>query len=151
MEKLKIEIPNIIVCLAFTVVVSTICNIVGYDFNIGESLPGMIILATICLLGYGLSFIIPSKKISSVLWISILAIFLASPISPIADSIIKYVSNININAITTPILAYAGIVIGKDWGAFKEVGVKGIIVSIFVIVGTFLISSLMGDFFMKIF
>lgn len=151
MEKIKTEMPNIFIALAFTVVVSTICNMVGYEFNIMESLPGMIILAVLCIAGYALSFIVPVKKISSVLWISILAILLASPISPVSEPVIKYVGNINLNAITTPILGYAGIIIGKDWGAFKEVGVKGIIVSIFVIVGTFLISSLMGDFFMGIF
>lgn len=151
MERIKTEMPNIFLALIFTVIVSTICNIVGYELNIIESLPGMLILAAICIGGYCLSFIVPIKKISSVLWISILAILLASPISPISDVIVKYVGNINLNAITTPILAYAGIIIGKDWGAFKKVGFKGIIVSIFVIIGTFLISSLLGDFFMAIF
>ena len=76
---------------------------------------------------------------------------LASPISPVSDFVIKSVEGVNINAIITPILAYAGVIIGKDWGAFKSVGIKGIIVAIFVIVGTFLISSLLGDFFMGIF
>lgn len=151
MEKLKTEMPNIFIALAFTVVVSTLCNMVGYEFNIRQSLPGMLILAALCIGGYALSFIVPIEKISSVLWISILAILVASPISPVSEPVIEYVGNINLNAITTPILGYAGIIIGKDWGAFKEVGVKGIIVSMFVIVGTFLISSLMGDFFMGIF
>lgn len=114
--------------LAIAAVISTICNMIGYKTSFMESLPGMLIL-----------------------WISLIGSLLASPISPVSAVIIKYTSVISLNAITTPILAYAGIIIGKDWGAFKEVGLKGIIVSIFVIVGTFLISSLMGDFFMGIF
>lgn len=85
------------------------------------------------------------------LWITIIAILISIPISPISDFVITSVDNLNINAIITPILAYAGVIIGKDWGAFKSVGVKGVIVSIFVIIGTFLISALLGDFFMGIF
>lgn len=151
MKMLKENLPNLILAMIFTIVVSTACNVVGYDFKISESIPGMLILAVICIIGYILSYIVPIKKISSVLWISILAILIASPISPISETVIHHVNNISLNAVVTPILGYAGVIIGKDWGAFKKVGIKGIIVSIFVIVGTFLISSLMGDFFMKIF
>ncbi|WBW50515.1 hypothetical protein O6R05_02930 [Peptoniphilus equinus] len=151
MEKLKTQMPNIVVALLFTIVLSVACNMVGYDYGLVESLPGMIILALICLVGYLLSFVVPVKKISAVLWISVVAILVASPISPVSEQIIFHVNNISLNAVVTPILAYAGVIIGKDWGAFKQVGVRGIIVSIFVIVGTFLISGLMGDFFMNIF
>ena len=151
MEKLKTQIPNIIIALVLTIIMTCACNIIGYDFSLEESLPGLLILATICILGYTLSFLVPLEKISAVLWISIIAILVASPISPFSENVVFYVNNINLNAIITPILANAGVIIGKDWGAFQKVGLKGIIVSIFVIIGTFLISSLMGDFFMKLF
>ena len=150
MQKFKTDMPALVVSLLFTIISSTICNILGEE-TLGGSLAGMIILTLITLVGYFLSYVVPAKKISAVLWISIIAIFIASPISPISDFVVKSVDNISINAIITPILAYAGIIIGKDWGAFKKVGARGIIVSIFVIIGTFLISSLLGDFFMSIF
>ena len=142
--------PALVVSLLFTIISCTICNILGEE-SLGGSLAGMIILTLITLAGYFLSYVVPAKKISAVLWISIIAIFIASPISPVSEFVVKSVDNISINAIITPILAYAGIIIGKDWGAFKKVGTRGIIVSIFVIIGTFLISSLLGDFFMSIF
>lgn len=142
--------PALVVSLLFTIISCTICNILGEE-SLGGSLAGMLILTLITLVGYFLSYVVPAKKISAVLWISIIAIFIASPISPVSDFVVKSVDNISINAIITPILAYAGIIIGKDWGAFKKVGARGIIVSIFVIIGTFLISSLLGDFFMSIF
>ena len=150
MQKFKTDMPALVVSLLFTIISCTICNILGEE-SLGGSLSGMIILTLITLVGYFLSYVVPAKKISAVLWISIIAIFIASPISPVSDFVVKSVDNISINAIITPILAYAGIIIGKDWGAFKKVGTRGIIVSIFVIVGTFLISSLLGDFFMSIF
>ena len=142
--------PALVVSLLFTIISCTIGNILGEE-SLGGSLAGMLILALITLVGYFLSYVVPAKKISAVLWISIISIFIASPISPVSDFVVKSVDNISINAIITPILAYAGIIIGKDWGAFKKVGARGIIVSIFVIIGTFLISSLLGDFFMSIF
>ncbi len=150
MQKFKTDMPALVVSLLFTIISCTICNILGEE-SLGGSLVGMIILTLITLAGYFLSYVVPAKKISAVLWISIIAIFIASPISPVSDFVVKSVDNISINAIITPILAYAGIIIGKDWGAFKKVGARGIIVSIFVIIGTFLISSLLGDFFMSIF
>lgn len=150
MQKFKTDMPALVVSLLFTIISCTICNILGEE-SLGGSLAGMIVLTLITLVGYFLSYVVPAKKISAVLWISIIAIFIASPISPVSDFVVKSVDNISINAIITPILAYAGIIIGKDWGAFKKVGARGIIVSIFVIIGTFLISSLLGDFFMSIF
>lgn len=150
MQKFKTDIPALLVSLLFTIISCTICNILGEE-SLGGSLAGMIILTLITLVGYFLSYVVPAKKISAVLWISIIAILVASPISPVSDFVVKSVDNVSINAIITPILGYAGIIIGKDWGAFKKVGARGIIVSIFVIIGTFLISSLLGDFFMSIF
>ena len=150
MQKFKTDMPALVVSLLFTIISCTICNVLGEE-SLGGSLAGMIILTLITLVGYFLSYVVPAKKISAVLWISIISIFIASPISPVSDFVVKSVDNISINAIITPILAYAGIIIGKDWGAFKKVGTRGIIVSIFVIIGTFLISSLLGDFFMSIF
>ena len=150
MQKFKTDMPALLVSLLFTIISCTICNILGEE-SLGGSLAGMIILTLITLVGYFLSYVVPAKKISAVLWISIIAILVASPISPVSDFVVKSVDNVSINAIITPILGYAGIIIGKDWGAFKKVGARGIIVSIFVIVGTFLVSSLLGDFFMSIF
>lgn len=150
MQKFKTDMPALVVSLLFTIISCTICNVLGEE-SLGGSLAGMIVLTLITLVGYFLSYVVPAKKISAVLWISIIAIFIASPISPVSDFVVKSVDKISINAIITPILAYAGIIIGKDWGAFKKVGARGIIVSIFVIIGTFLISSLLGDFFMSIF
>lgn len=150
MQKFKTDFPSILIALFFTIIACTVANMVGYE-SLGNSLPGILVLSAITLVGYFLSYVVPLKKISAVLWISIIAILVSSPISPISDFVVRSVDSLNINAIITPILAYAGVIIGKDWGAFKSVGVKGVIVSIFVIIGTFLISALLGDLFIGIF
>lgn len=151
MEKLKENIGSIIVALVISMIFSAVCNVIGYDTGIAASLPGLAILALISLVGYVLSYVVPLKKITSVLWISFIAILVASPISPVAEQVIFHVGNVSLMAICTPILAYAGVLVGKDFGAFKELGIKAVIVSIVVMAGTFLVSSMLGDFFMAIF
>lgn len=150
MTKFKENLPGIITALLIGMVFSTISNTILGEASVTDSLIGCSFLLMIGLLGYFISYLIPIKVFSPVLCASILAIFLASPISPLADVLVHYVELISLNALITYILAYAGVIVGKDWGAFKKVGLKGIIVSIFVIVGTFLISSLMGEFFLGI-
>lgn len=151
MEKLKENLGSIIMALVLSILFSVVCNIVGYDIGIAKSLPGLLILASVSLAGYVLSYVVPIKKISSVLWISFISIFIASPLSPVAGQVISHVGNVSLMSLCTPILAYAGVLVGKDWSAFKELGIKAVIVSIVVMAGTFLVSSMLGDFFMMIF
>ena len=124
MQKFKTDFPSIIIALFFTIIACTVANMIGYE-SLGNSLPGILVLSAITLGGYFLSYVVPLKKVSAVLWISIIAILISSPISPISDFVVTSVDSLNINAIITPILAYAGVIIGKDWGAFRSVGVKG--------------------------
>ena len=46
----------------------------------------------------------------------------------------------------TPILAFAGVLLGKDWKAFLSIGWKGVLVSLLVIFGTFFTSGLIAQF-----
>lgn len=149
MAKIKKNIKTLVLTILIAMLLSVVSNLVGYNYSIIESIPGLLILAGISLLGYLLSYLIPTDKISAVLWISFIAIFLASPISPVAEPVIYYVNDIQLMAVVTPILGYSGVLVAKDWQAFLDIGVKGIIVSIFVISGTFFISGLLADLIMS--
>lgn len=83
--------------------------------------------------------------IPSILYISILGLVLALPISPVSDTLIYYTSRVELVSLTTVLLAYAGISMGKDLGDFKKVGVKGVIVTFFVIFGTYVGSALIAQ------
>lgn len=150
MDKLKTVLPDLSLSLLISLILSLIANRVGYQIGFVEALPGFLILAGISLLGYTLSYLIPSDKISAILWISLVSILVASPISPISPWIIRSVEKVSIMALCTPILSYAGVVIAKDWEPFLKVGAKGIIVSIFVIAGTFFVSAWIGDLLLNL-
>ena len=120
--------------LIFSVIVA-IGNFVGYHSSIG-----MIIISVITIVGMSLERIVP-RNIQSIIFISLIGIFIAIPGVPTSDFVIHYVSQINLITIVTAFLAYVGIAIGNDWVEFKKIGWKGIIVTVIVISGTYLGSA----------
>ena len=123
---------------------SAIGNYIGYHYPFQESLYGMFILCAITLLGLIIEHHI-SYNIPAIIYISIIGLIVAPPWSPISSTIIYYTSKVNIVSLTTILLAYAGIAMGKDLGEFKKVGLKGIIVTFFVILGTYMGSALIAQ------
>jgi hypothetical protein len=123
---------------------SAIGNYVGYQYPFQESIVGMFILCLISLVGLILEKIIP-VNIPSILYISLIGLILALPISPVSGVIIYYTSRVELISLTTILLAYAGIAMGKDLNEFKKVGLKGILVTFFVILGTYLGSALIAQ------
>jgi len=125
-------------------IMSAIGNYVGYQYPFQESIVGMFILCLISLVGLILEKIIP-VNIPSILYISLIGLILALPISPVSGVIIYYTSRVELISLTTILLAYAGIAMGKDLNEFKKVGLKGILVTFFVILGTYLGSALIAQ------
>jgi len=129
--------------LIFSVIVC-VGNFIGYNHPLYESFIGMIILCVLTIVGMVLERELPFN-ISSIVYISLIGLALAVPISPTSSFIIYYVSHIELTAICTVFLAYVGIAIGKDWGKFKKIGWRGILVTMFVITGTYICSAIIAD------
>ena len=137
------------------IIIAMICSMFGNFINtitdgkpdtyvsILAGLPGLLILMGIAVAGLTLNAFVP--KIPSVIWITILGILLAMPMSPTGAFVSAQVGKIGLLPATTPILAYAGVSIGKDWIAFKKIGLKGILVSIFVMIGTYIGSAVIAQ------
>lgn len=119
-------------------------NFVGYKVPPMQALPGMLILLAIVVAGYGLANVIPIK-LPTIAYISLIAIIASIPGFPGSAYVIKYVGKLQFLAICTPILAYAGISIGKDMDAFKKQGLKIIIVTLLALTGTFVGSAIIAD------
>ena len=125
--------------LVFSVIV-TIGNFVGYGSPLIDSFIGMLIISLITLIGMCLERIVP-YNIQSIIFISLIGIFIAIPGVPTSNFVIHYVSQVNLATICTGFLAYVGIAIGNDWAEFKKIGWKGIIITLIVISGTYLGSA----------
>lgn len=133
----------ILILLIFSVM-SAIGNWVGYQYPFQESLIGMLILCAITLIGMIIEKYVP-YNIPAIIYISIIGLLLAVPWCPISGPIIYYTSKVDLVSLTTILLAYAGVAMGKDLGEFKKVGIRGIIVTFFVIIGTYLGSAIIAQ------
>lgn len=98
---------------------SLVGNLVGPKHGIFEALPGMAILVLISIVGIILAKVIPGK-IPAVAYIVTLGCIVTYPGFPGAAIVSKYMSKVDFLSLTTPILAYVGISIGKDLDSFKK-------------------------------
>jgi len=123
-------------------------NTIGYHLPITGAIIGYLIMMAITLLGIVLSKVIP-LKLPMVFWISVLAILATSSICPYAKTIAQYTDQVNFLALTTPILAYAGLSIGKDLVIFKKMSWRIVVVSLVVYTGTFLCATAIAEIMLR--
>ncbi|MFL0504173.1 hypothetical protein ACH0B5_00360 [Ureibacillus sp. 179-F W5.1 NHS] len=136
----------LMIIVSFMVIIG---NWIGYEVMPLESLPGIIVLASISLLGLIIHRAIPYKGIPSIAYIGILAFILSMPAVPGSEKIVEWTGKVNLLAIATPILAYAGISIGRSWTDFAKLGWKTVIVGMFVLLGTFLGSAIVAEIILR--
>lgn len=127
-----------------TALITVVGNYLGYDINPIKAIPGMLILLVIVMLGYLASKYSPIK-LPSIAYISALAIISSIPGVPGAEAVVKHVGSVQFLALCTPILAYAGISIGKDMEGFKKQGLKIIITALLTFIGTFVGSAIIAQ------
>ena len=152
MEENKMSIKDEFLQVALALVISgflgMVGNFVGYNHIMPlESLPGMVILVIIALIGWALSKVV-LKSFPSIVHISIVGMLATLPVHPLSPIIVQYVDKIQLMAVVTPILAYAGLTVGRDWHSFVKIGWKAIIVGIVVIFAAFFWSAVISDVLM---
>lgn len=137
--------------LLFVIVglVVVIGNWIGYTVMPLEAIPGVIVLALISLAGLIIHKLIGYEKIPSIAYIGILAFILTMPGMPGQEQIVAWTTEVNLLAIATPILAYAGISIGRSWTDFARLGWRTIVIGMFVIIGTYLGSATVAEIILR--
>lgn len=114
-----------------------LANLVGFEVEFFESLPGIAVLLTISMLAVVCTKVIP-LKLPVVAYCSLIGLLLACPLSPIREFVIAAAGKINFTAPLTMVGAFAGISIGDQIKTFARQGWKMIIIGVFVMTGTFL-------------
>ncbi|ABS20829.1 hypothetical protein ACRS6Y_11595 [Bacillus cytotoxicus] len=128
---------------------SIIANWISFNIPPKQSIMGMLILITISSIGFFLEKIVP-LKIPAVGYIGLVGILITVPWFPFSSYIVNWTSKINILSLATPVLAYAGISVGRNWVTFSKLGLRSIIVGIFVFLGTFLGSIVIAEIILRI-
>ncbi|WP_164667230.1 hypothetical protein [Virgibacillus doumboii] len=123
-------------------------NWAGYNIMPLAAVPGMIILILVCLAGFILNKLIP-VNFPSVAYIAIIGVVISMPWMPGSEKVVAWTSEVQLLALATPILAYAGIAIGRSWTDFMQLGWKTIVVASLVLVGTFVGSAVIAELVLK--
>ena len=129
-------------------ITSLIGNWVGYDILPLAAVPGMITLIVICLAGFILKELIPIN-FPSIAYISIIGVIVSMPWFPGSEKVVQWTSEVQLLALATPILAYAGIAIGRSWTDFVKLGWKTIVVATLVMLGTYLGSAVIAEIILR--
>lgn len=135
----------LLVVFGFTALIG---NWFGYDILPLQAIPGMIILILICLAGFILHGLIPIN-LPSIAYISIIGVLVSMPWTPGSDFVAQSTDQVELLALATPILAYAGISIGRSWTDFVNLGWRALIVAILVMLGTFIGSAIIAEIILR--
>ncbi|MDQ0252990.1 hypothetical protein J2S74_000362 [Evansella vedderi] len=125
-------------------IVALLGNWIGYNVLPLDALLGMIVLVLICLAGLIIQKIMPGN-IPSVAYVAIVGILVSMPWMPGSAKVVEWTTSVNLLALATPILAYAGIAIGRSWTDFVKLGWRSIVVAVCVLLGTFIGSALIAE------
>jgi len=124
-------------------------NWIGYEVMPLTSLPGLLVLIMISLVGLIIHKLSPLKSLPSIAYIGIIGFIITIPGMPGSEQITAWTSQVNLLAITTPILAYAGVSIGRSLIDFAKLGWKTMVVGMCVITGTYLGSALIAEIILR--
>ena len=131
-------------------VVIILTNVIGYKMPVGDSIIGVLLLSAISLVGLTISnFMSRFVKLPSMMYVSLLGLLLSCPVSPVKDIVIGTTTPVAFLAPATALGAFAGISLGKDLKDFAKMGWKLVLITLFVITGTFIFSALVADIVLK--
>lgn len=125
---------------------SLISDLILYKTNPSVALPGMVIIVACVAVGQFLTAL-TKHRVPAVCWISLIAMFLTSPLCPWAPQLIALTGKVNFLAATPPMLTFAGLSLAKDVPAFRRLGWRIVLVSLIANAGTFLGATAIAQVF----
>ena len=131
-------------------VIIILTNVIGYKMPVKDSIIGVLLLSAISLIGLTISkFMSRFVKLPSMMYVSLLGLLLACPVSPVKDIVVGTTTPVAFLAPATALGAFAGISLGKDLKDFAKMGWKLVLITLFVITGAFIFSALVADVVLK--
>ncbi len=145
----KYFVKQMFLLLAVSVII-VLTNIVGYHMPLVDSIKGVLLLSAIALFGLTVSkFMSQFVKLPSMMYVSLTALLLACPVSPVKEAVINITGSVAFLSPATALGVFAGISLGKDVKEFAKMGWKMVIITLFVITGTFVFSAIVADLVLK--
>lgn len=133
--------------LLTSVITTIVANLIGNHTSIFDSILGVLILSAIAFVGIFLGKLIP-LKIPSIVYVVLLGLLVASPISPMSKMVIDYTAKISFMAPITIVGTLAGI--GLDFKSFRKQSWKMLIIAFLIYTGTFLTQAIFAEVFLHV-
>ena len=131
-------------------VIIILTNVIGYKMPVKDSIIGVLLLSAISLIGLTISkFMSRFVKLPSMMYVSLLGLLLACPVSPVKDIVVETTTPVAFLSPAKALGEFAGISLGKDLKDFAKMGWKLVLITLFVITGTFIFSALVADIVLK--
>ena len=145
MLKILNEMKDMVFILLVTGVFSWVANLINIHPDLGGSAIGVFLLVVLASLGIFISKLPGFHKLPMVFWVSIVAVVVSIPGFPGGDVVLSYTKQVSFLALTTPLLAYAGLSVGKDMEAFKALSWRIIPVALAVAAGSFICATILAE------
>lgn len=110
-----------------------------------NSLLAMVLLGAMSFAAYLIAKVPVLNKLPVIFWVSIIAAVLCSPLFPYHKEVFSITEKVSLATISTVVLAYAGLALGKDIKQFKAISWRIIPVSLAVFTGTFIFAALIAQ------
>ena len=142
------NVKDTVTVIGIVSIMSLFSNVLGTKAGIVDSIPGLLILGVIALIGMLASKYLPGG-IPAAAYVVTIGCIMTVPGFPGSDIINMYVKKVGFLALCPPILAYAGVAIGKDLDAFAKSGWRICLLAIVVFVGTYIASAVIAQAILK--
>lgn len=142
------NLAETLVILLIMGALSLVSNTMSSSNTFLQALPGMVILILIAMAGIMLAKVLPGG-IPAVAYVVTLGCILTIPSVPGSSIINGYMKHVGFVSLCTPILAYAGVSIGKDMDAFKHTGWRIVVLSCVIFIGTYIGSAVIAQVILK--
>ena len=141
LEKMK----DILFILVVTAAYSVIAHTVGSNGDLAAGSIGALVLVVITVIGFVFCLLRCFNMLPLVFWVAIVAVVVSMPQFPLGDCILAQTKNVGFLSITTPILAYVGLCLGKDLQAFKQLSWRIVPVALAVAAGSFICATALAE------
>lgn len=144
------ELKALVLCgavILFAQWVNTIRG--GTTMEFLTAVVGMFIIILISMLSLKIKQLLP-WKIPAFAWASILGLLVTTPWCPFQQVVLDFTNAVTTGAVSSVILAVAGVSIGTKLSDIKRLSWRMIIVAIFVFCGTFFGSALIAQLILSI-
>ncbi|MFK4784644.1 hypothetical protein [Fusobacterium sp. MFO224] len=146
MERTMNEIKIFILC-GITAFIAQFVNSRG-NMDLGKGFIGILLIILVSFLAVKIREIIP-LKIPAFAWASLLAFILTTPASPVQGYFLDMTKGFGFSAVSTVILAAAGISVGNKLNDIKKLSWKIVLTALVVFTGTFFGSALIAQAVLK--